>query len=274
MAFFSKKLTINLFLLLLTLILCITVIEIGMRVFLKKRLYVVRDSNLGYKHDDNLGWFPNKNSKKTIMGCRSFNVEHNSRGFRDAEHLVCRNRKRIVFLGDSFVWGYDVETSERFTEKLRIKLPDWLIYNLGVSGYSTVQEYLLLQQHYDFYKPDIVFLVFCTNNDEDDNSYNKGHSGNYKPYIITNEGDLEVRGTPVPKSENYFFQNHKTLSSFYWVRLLTKIYFKFTNPHRLELKDPTYEIIVHMQELVNSRGGGVLSRIAKSTFGVREISYG
>ena len=249
----NRAIKLKLFVFLLTLIFCIVISEIGMRVFLKNRLRYQDDINLACRHDVKLGWFPIENSKLSYTSSRSISIEHNSRGFRDAEHLV-EAKRRIVFLGDSFVWGYDVEKPERFTEKLSKKLPDWLVYNLGVCGYGTDQEYLLLEQHYDFYRPNIVFLVFCIN-DNADNSCNKRYHGYYKPYIIVNEGNLEIRGTPVPKQENYYFQNHNTLAQFHWFRIFAKVYFKFTSPPLLKLKDPTYEILSHMQEFVHSRGG-------------------
>ncbi|MHC4268507.1 MAG: hypothetical protein ACYSTS_08585 [Planctomycetota bacterium] len=253
----------NLLLLLVTLIFCMIVMEIGMRVFLKDRLYVIKDErNLTYKHDSLLGWFPIANSKNSYKGSRSVNVEHNSRGFRDHEHLI-DTKQRIVFLGDSFVWGYDVEKSERFTEKLLIALSNYSIYNLGVSGYGTDQEYLLLKQNYDFYMPDIVFLLFCTENDEEDNSRNERYGGYYKPYFVIDGSNLELKGTPVPKSENYFFANHDILAQLYWFRLFAKLYFKFTRPPYLKLGNPTHAIIANIHEFVKSRGAQFIVGLQK-----------
>ena len=155
------KRSLNLLVLLLSLTFCIEITEIGMRFLLKKRLSIHKDErNLNYRYDEELGWFPVENSKQSYEGSRSIKVEHNSRGFRDSDHIV-DTKPRIIFVGDSFVWGSDVEKQERFTEKLRGKLTNWSVYNLGVSGYGTDQEYLLLKRHYDFYSPNIVFLVFC-----------------------------------------------------------------------------------------------------------------
>lgn len=250
----KKNRVINLLLFLVTVAFCVLIAEIWVRIFFKGRLNVHKDErNLTYRYDSILGWFPIENSKKSYKGSRSIDIEHNGRGFRDDEHLVGTN-PRIVFLGDSFVWGYDVNKSERFTEKLRTALPNWSIYNLGVSGYGTDQEYLLLKQHYDFYMPTIVFLIFCTSNDEIDNSYNKRYRGYYKPYFVTNGNNLELRGTPVPKSENYFFVNHNILAQSYLVRLLVKSFFKSTNPLYLKLENPTHEIIENIHEFVKNRG--------------------
>jgi hypothetical protein len=244
----------NLLVLLLSLVFCIGITEIGMRILLKSTLGTrTNEKSLLYRYDPTLGWFPVENSKKIFTGSRPIEVAHNSRGFRDPEHVV-DTRPGILFLGDSFVWGYDVERDQRFTEKLRAKLPDWAIYNLGVSGYGTDQEYLLLEQQFDYYKPNIVFLVFCAQNDELDNSHNVRYGGYFKPYFIADGDSLTLRGVPVPKSDEYFLAQHTILSHSYWFRLLANGYFRVMGPRSLELRDPTRAIITHMHRFVKARG--------------------
>lgn len=63
----------------------------------------------------------------------TISVVHNSHGFRGPEP-VNNSKPNVLIIGDSFVWGYDVEASERFTEKLQENHPEWNMYNLGVSG--------------------------------------------------------------------------------------------------------------------------------------------
>lgn len=224
-----------------------------MRVLFKNTLALAMwydERNLLYRYDIKLGWFPVENSYSLFTGIKSIEVEHNSRGFRDSEHLV-RANPRIVFLGDSFVWGYDVEKQERFTEKLAAKFTNLSIYNLGVSGYGTDQEYLLLKQHYGYYKPHIVFLIFS--NDEEDNCTNDRY-GYFKPYFIANGDHLTLQGVPVPQSWHYFLSQHEILSNSFWFRLLTKLYFNFIDPPSLTLNDPTNTIITNMHRFVKTRG--------------------
>lgn len=252
---FLNKNRINNFLLLLaTTAFCLAIAEVTIRFAFGDRLNILQDErNLTYRYDSLLGWFPLENSSKQYKGNRLIDVEHNSRGFRDKEHIVSSN-SRILFLGDSFVWGYDVEQSERFTEKLDGAFSGWSVYNLGVSGYGTDQEYLLLEENYDYYKPDIVFLVFCTDNDELDNTRNSRYGGYYKPYFVVNKEGLELKGTPVPKSENHFLVEHNVLARSYLARLIVKRYFEFTSPPYLELESPTHEIISSIYELSISKG--------------------
>ncbi|MBL4890139.1 MAG: SGNH/GDSL hydrolase family protein [Candidatus Lindowbacteria bacterium] len=229
----------------------LVITEIEMRYFLNDYLALREDErNLTYRYDRELGWFPIADSIKTLSGIRTVTARHNGRGFRDPKHLV-GDTPGIVFIGDSFLWGFDVEEDERFADKLRAKLSDWSIYNLGISGYGTDQEFLLLKNNFEFYHPKIVFLVYSSDNDEIDNSTNERYGGYYKPYFTADENALKLGGTPVPKSENYFFVNHDVLSRSYWFRLLAKSYFRVTRPDPVKLESPTHAILSNMNKFVS-----------------------
>jgi hypothetical protein len=246
-----EKQFLNLLVFLLYLICFAGITEIAIRIFFKDVGIPVDEKNMLYRYDEKLGWFPVKNRYK-MNASRFVEVEHNSRGFRDSEHIV-GTHPRIVFLGDSFVWGYDVEKQERFTEKLAAKFANLSIYNLGVSGYGTDQEFLLLTQHYDFYKPNIVFLVF-SDTDQYENSHNNANGKYFKPYFIANGDSLTLKGVPVPKSWRHFIKQHDVLSYSFWFRALTRLYFKYMEPPSLELNDPTYAIITNMHRFIKARG--------------------
>lgn len=236
------------------LVLVLAVGEIVMRLFYGEALGIRLDErNLSYRYDADLGWFPVAGGQGTHRGARRIDVRHNRRGFRDPEHAP-DDRPGIMVLGDSFVWGYDVQASERFTDRLRDRIPGWAIYNLGVSGYATDQEFLLLQAQFDFYRPAVVILVFCPINDDDDNARN--HSfGYYKPYFrATDDGRLERRGVPVPRSEHYFFARHRGLARSYWFRLVSRLVFDRTAPERVTVPTPTVSILVAMKDFLATRG--------------------
>ena len=236
----------------LTLIICIALGEVGLRLFLKDELEITRDlRNLVYRYDPLLGWFPLEGKQTTFTGARTIQIRHNARGFRDPEHVI-KNNNRMVFLGDSFLWGYDIEENERLTNKLAKKLDQWSVFNLGVSGYGTDQEFILLQDQYDFYKPDIVFLVFCSNNDDSDNSSNKRYGGYFKPYYESISGELTLQGQPVPESENYLLKDKKK-SEIAWLRLIEHVSFRFRNS-RKKLAGPTNLILTEMNKFVSKRG--------------------
>ena len=124
-----------------------------------------------YAHDAELGWFPIPNSAQTYTGSRTIQVHHNSIGFRDIEPEHTR-KPTIAFVGDSFVWGYDSEEGERFTDLLRGMMPDNRIANLGVNAYGTDQEYLMLKRLWERFTPAVVVLMVCVDNDRIENSTN------------------------------------------------------------------------------------------------------
>src|SRR6185436_14809707 len=125
--------------------------------------------------------------------------------------------------------GLDVEAPERFTDKLQAKHPEWAVYNLGVSGYGTDQEYMLLHQFFDDYKPRVVFLVFCVENDDSDNSWNC-RWGYYKPYVTVTGTQLHLEGIPVPRGAQVFWTEHPLLCRLYVARLLVNACYAWRGP--------------------------------------------
>src|SRR5262249_54310760 len=61
-----------------------------------------------YQYDAELGWLGDPNTTKPFAMQSQHSATHNSAGLRDTE-LTEDGRPRILFLGDSFVWGYGVE---------------------------------------------------------------------------------------------------------------------------------------------------------------------
>jgi hypothetical protein len=250
----SRQWLIKLTLLVGSLMIAALLAEAGLRHFARGMLALSEDErSLMYRYDRSLGWFPAPNTRALLFASRAFGVTNNSEGFRDPEH-VANSKPGIVFLGDSFVWGYDVEAAERFTDKLRAKHPEWNVFNFGVSGYGTDQEYILLHRWFDDYKPRVVFLLFCEETDHEDNSSNVRYGGFYKPYCVIVGNRLELKGIPVPRGEKVFFAEHPGLARWYLARLLARGWFKLTDPAVLHNPEPTGAIIRDLQRFVNSKG--------------------
>jgi hypothetical protein len=236
--------------------------EVALRLFAKDRLRLIQDErSLAYRYDAELGWFPKANGTTSMNASRPITATHNSDGFRDKE-FVANTKPGIVFLGDSFTWGYDVDAPERFTDKLQAKHPEWSIYNCGVSGYGNDQEYLLLQKAFDHFKPRVVFLMYCTETDYDENSYNFAY-GYYKPYFTTaSDGtQLTSHGIPVPRGERLFWAEHKTFPQLYLIRLGVKAYYQLTCPPQVHLQyregrneNPTAALLLAINEYVRNKG--------------------
>jgi len=236
---------------LLAIVLALAGGEILTRLFWKHRLDPDDERSLSYRYDPELGWFPIPNSSNRFMGSRPITVQHNGDGFRDPPHGP-KQKKRIAFVGDSFVWGYDAEQPERFTDQLQARLIDWEVLNLGVSGYATDQEFLLLQRWFDHYQPDIVVLVYC-DNDVEENRLNMVYDGYYKPYFEQVGGKLVKRGVPVPKSAHYYRKEHPLLFKSRMMEMLCTQYCAHSAPLHVTTSNPTLGLILSMKALVEAR---------------------
>ena len=255
---------LKLALVLLGLIIAIVVAEVGLMLFFRSHFSTFEDERtLLYRYDRTLGWFPIANSKDQFLASRIIRVENNSEGFRAPERSPS-DKPGIIFLGDSFVWGYDVDAPERFTDKLQARHPEWSVFNFGVSGYGTDQEFLLLQQHFDAYRPRVVFLMYCTETDEADNSSNVTHVDYYKPYFTMTRGELELHGVPVPRSQRSFLAEHPLLARSYVAQLLIRGWFRLTAPKPVVNPDPTGAIIHDLQKYVAAKGATLVVGLTRS----------
>lgn len=101
-------------------------------------------------------------------------VDINSDGFRDNEFMKQRPEKQklIAILGDSIAFGQGVPQDQTFPailEKLLNVPPvdmNYTVWNLGVPGYNTQQEYQVLQSLVLPANPNWVFLAYVINDVE------------------------------------------------------------------------------------------------------------
>lgn len=217
----------------------------------------VDERSLNYRYDAELGWFPAPNSSSVVTNARSFHAQHNSLGLRDIE-FTAEARPTIMFLGDSFVWGLDAEADERFSNFLRTRIASHKIVAAGVSGYGTDQEYLLLQRLWPKIEPAVVMLIFCTQNDRQDNSTNIRYEGYQKPYFVTAaDGSLQLKGQPVPKSRLQVIKEDWLVRHLWLARLVSAVYLKVQHP-QLSVPDPTERLVGKLRDFVQARGAKFL----------------
>jgi len=122
-------------------------------------------------------------------------VHINDRGFRGPvpPDSPPGGRRRVILLGDSVTFGTGVEDSETFAAGLGRKASGWEVVNLGVSGYGTDQELLLLEREGFALRPDAVVLNVCVGNDALDNALPVYlYDGTTPKPFFTLEGDTLV----------------------------------------------------------------------------------
>lgn len=187
-----------------SLLFCFFVIETGYRFFDPFPFYSYDEINNTEhgnltEYDHMLGWKGVPDGKvEFITANNNVWLQHNQDGFRDIEHNDFSNKKpAIVFLGDSFTWGFEVEFDDMFVNGLRSLLPNYRIFNLAHRGYGTDQAFLTFKQWSYNGQLQWVILMF-SENDVDDNNAHFRHR-KLKPMYQLVDNDLVLTGVPVPK---------------------------------------------------------------------------
>lgn len=158
------------------------------------------------EYDPVLGWKGIPNATRTIyLQEKTFSVQHNNDGFRDINHPQDPTLKSIIFLGDSFTWGYGVEEKEIFINKLRQTIKNREIYNLAYPGYGTDQA-LLTFKFYPFPQPFDAVVLMVSENDFTDNILPINNEKT-KPYFTLSDKNLILNNIPVPKNDFPKFWN-------------------------------------------------------------------
>ncbi len=118
----------------------------------------IADPNLVFRH---------RSSWRTVY--QGVDVRFNELGLR-GEPIPPKQESeyRILVLGDSVTFGFGVAESDTFTSRLERALRTTRdrsvrVINSGVGGYNTVQEYAYLKHKGLSLSPDLVILVYVTN---------------------------------------------------------------------------------------------------------------
>ena len=88
-------------------------------------------------------------------------VTHDVNGYRNVTHFA---QADIVLIGDSYVEGRYVSDDQTISRFLQDRLGR-AVANLGVAGYGTAQELIVLKQDGMRLKPRIVIWFFFEGND-------------------------------------------------------------------------------------------------------------
>jgi carbamoyltransferase len=136
-------------------------------------------------------------------------VRVNEQGFR-CEHDFVRERRegcaRVLLFGDSFTAGDGVSNTQRYGDRLEQLVTNTEVYNFGLPGTGTDQQYLAYQEYASDIEHDLLILGVTVENigrvasrfrpyiDE------HGETVIYaKPYFELEAGTLTLRNVPVAK---------------------------------------------------------------------------
>ncbi|MHB8834578.1 MAG: SGNH/GDSL hydrolase family protein [Candidatus Methylomirabilia bacterium] len=199
-----KRFSANGLLVLGSLVLALVTLESALAVFAPHKILTRAYHE---RYDPVLGWV-NKPLKDEGVHFeyapnRFFHVAHNSRGLRGKEtgYEKRPGTRRLLFVGDSYFWGYGVSDSEVLTEELQRVLPhSYEVLNGGTSGYGTDQAYLWLKNEGLKYRPDIVVFSFSAANDLDEIATSVAYF-TPKPVFVLEGGVLVLKNVPVPRTE-------------------------------------------------------------------------
>jgi lysophospholipase L1-like esterase len=213
-----KGVLINSSLLVISALFSLALLEVGVRVLGQDRFQVERpnpERAVFWHYDDLLGWkhLPTEEGRFSLADV-DVEVTINGQGLRDRSYSYQPPEGvfRIVVLGDSFVWGFGVEQDEIFTEIMEQSQNNLEVINLGISGYSTDQEYLLLKQEGLKYNPQLILLMVFEN-DVADNTLSVNYHIYPKPRFSIVNGELVLTHRPSPKVSlfrraHYFLRTH------------------------------------------------------------------
>lgn len=150
----------------------------------------------------------------------------NSIGLRDKEYSLVKSNDtfRIIVLGDSISFGSHVKNNESFPEMLEFFLNNDSektieVWNAGVIGYNSMQEYVFFKEVLINYDPDLIIQQFYIND------YNSPMN-TYVPIMHSEEINQYCVYEATPNSLNLKKETHRFLSkhSFPYKYIMMTIY--------------------------------------------------
>lgn len=138
--------------------------------------WAVPNARYGFLHRAN---FEQRVVRPWVNTTYVWHVSINSMGFRGPEpDLQNTNAVRILLLGDSFTFGYGVEYEQTFGALLERNLLEAgvtsMVFNAGVTGWGSAQQFLFAADHFARLRPDIIIVTFCENDPIEDEIFSRG----------------------------------------------------------------------------------------------------
>ena len=177
------------------------------------------------RYDPLLGWAGIPHKKGSLKGDEDMEVMHivmNGEGFFDSQHQVTKpqGKKRILFLGDSFTIGFGVSRKNRYTDRIREYLgPEYEVINMGMWGWSTDQELLVLKEKGLKYSPDVVVLAMFLDDITNCHLFSVNQGLFLKPrFSLSGKNALKLGNVPVPDNRTKSLLYNIMTTRFYKLR--------------------------------------------------------
>lgn len=257
----KKNLLQNIAVLLLTFLIFLFILELGLRFFY---FYTGKNKKGGtgsvdqedlrprfiYENNEKAGYSLKPNLNTNFRNIKTTKLITNSNGLRDREfEKKGEGVFRIVVLGDSFTFGWDVEADMSYPKQLERMLNDKItgkrfeVVNCGVPGYGTDQELKFFENISVFYEPDLVLIGFYIGNDITDNMIGGIKRRSVKDgYLLDNylHEKIDYENIYLKIAKKYFTQRSRLfsfLSDRYEKFILKLGYHADVNPYyQLEIK--------------------------------------
>ena len=154
---------------------------------------------LRWRINGDLGWVIREKFES-----HGINYNINKQGFRDQKDFEnCDfTKKRIMILGDSFVFGVDENEEYTISSLVQHRLNNvYDVFNLGMPAYGIDQMYLAYKKYAPIIKPDIVIIIFIADDVRRTGESYSPHVNLEKPSFYIKQGKLFTR---TEKDLNFF----------------------------------------------------------------------
>jgi len=197
---------LRLCLLCLSLLVAVSMIEIGLRMFgdVTDVPLMFWDPLLGVRR------MPHQSGRLRFRSMVRGEYRFNAQGWnnlRDYSTIKPPGTQRVCIVGDSFVEAMQVPVGKAcfsIAEGL-MNRPDRPVewYSFGSSGLGTAHEYLIIKHYALDYKPDVVVMLFVTNDPVDCSPYLSPQEP-WMAHVVLDEDGLLLPTLPAPYTPSWF----------------------------------------------------------------------
>lgn len=167
-----NKLVLNLLVVILTMVFIFMCGEISIRLYHyhkygtnilngANQVLAIKDNRLGWKLANNLSC--DIKAKDGLDNSYNIHFATDKYGFKMFGNPQS-NKLKIFFVGDSFTEAFQVSNNKTYYAFVKEGMRDVEVFAYGEGGYSSLQEFMILDEFIDLIKPNIIVLQFYEDN--------------------------------------------------------------------------------------------------------------